>query len=82
MLFNLYFTNNIVLPCFFFFFLIIDVYFLFPAGIAQIINPIAKLVILIGIPCKEAQAEIQIHPVTPEAKIRKCSIQFRVVQTF
>ena len=36
-------------------FLIIDVYFL----IAQIFNPIAKLVTSIGIPSKEAKAEIK-----------------------
>ena len=39
----------------------------------------------IGIPSKEAKAEIEIHPVVveaKEAKIRKCSIKFRVVQTF
>ena len=38
---------------FFLFFLIIDLYFLFPAVIAQIFNPIAKLVIPTGIPTKE-----------------------------
>ena len=58
----------------FFFFLIIDLYFLIPTVIAEIFNPIAKLVIPIGIPIKEAKAEIEIHPVNVEAKIRKCSI--------
>ena len=28
----------------------------------------------IRIPTKEAQVEIEIHPITGEAKIRKCSI--------
>ena len=59
---------------YFFFFLIIDLYFLIPAAIAQIFNPIAELVIPIGIPIKEAKAESEMHPVIVEAKIRKCSI--------
>ena len=38
-------------------------YFLIvPAVIAQTFNPIAELVILIGIPIKEAKAEIEIDP--------------------
>ena len=45
-----------------FFFLIIDLYFVIPAVIAQIFNPILELVIPIGIPSKEAKAEIEIHP--------------------
>ena len=74
MLFNLDFANNTILSCFFFFFLIIDLQFLIPAGIAQIFNHIAELVIPIGIPIKEVKAEIEIHPVVVEVKIRKCSI--------
>ena len=58
----------------FFFFLIIDLYYLIPAVIAQIFNPIAELVIPIGMPIKEAKAEMETHPVTVEAKIRKHSI--------
>ena len=45
-----------------FFFSIIDLYFVIPAVIAQIFNPILELVIPIGIPSKEAKAEIEIHP--------------------
>ena len=56
-----------------FFFLIIDLYLLIPAGLAQTFNPIAELAISIGIPTKEAKAEIEIHLVTAEAKIRKSS---------
>ena len=56
------------------FFLIIDLRFLIPAVIAQIFNPIAELVIPIGIPSKEAKVEIEIHPVIVEAKIMECSI--------
>ena len=73
MLFNLNFAHNTILSCFFFF-LIIDLYFSIPAVIAQIFNPIAELVIPIGIPTKEAKAEMETHPVIVEAKIRKCSI--------
>ena len=68
MLFNLDFANNTILSCFFFFFLIIDLYLLIPAAIAQIFNPIAELVSPIGIPGKEAKAEIEIHSVIVEAK--------------
>ena len=57
-----------------FVFLFIVWYFLIPAVISHIFNPIAELVIPIGIPIKEAKAEIEIHPVIVEAKIRKCSI--------
>ena len=67
MLFDLDFANNINLSCFFFFFLISDLYFI-------IHGAIAKLVIPIGIPSKEAKAKIEIHPVIVEAKIRKFSI--------
>ena len=74
MLFNLDFANNTILSCFFFFFLIIDLYFLIPAAIAQISNAIAELVIPIAISSKEAKAKIEIHPVIVEAKIRKCLI--------
>ena len=56
------------------FFLIIDLNLLIPAAIAQIFNPNAELLIPIGIPNKEAKAEIKIHPIIVEAKIRKCSI--------
>ena len=72
MVFDLYFANNIILSCFLF--LINDLYFLIPVVIAQIYNPIAELVI--------PPAQTEIHPVTTEAKIEKCSIYFRVVQTF
>ena len=56
-----------------FFFLIIDLYLLIPAVLAQTFNPIAELAVSIGIPTKEAKAEIEIHLVTAEAKIRKSS---------
>ena len=61
MLFNLDFANNTILSCFFF--LIIHLYFLIPAVVQQISNPIAGIVISIGIPNKEAKAEMETHPV-------------------
>ena len=64
------------------FFLIIDVWFLTPAAIAQNFNPIAENLILIGIPSKNVQVEIEIHPVIAEAQIRMSSILFRNEQTF
>ena len=74
MLFNSDFASNTVLSCIIFFFLIIDLYFLIPAAIAQIFNPIAEPVIPTRIPWKEVKSEIAIHPGISEAKMRKCSI--------
>ena len=74
MLFNLDFVNNTILSFFFFFFLIIDLYFLILAGTAQIFNPIVEVTIPKGIPTKKVKAEIEIHPVIVESKIRKCLI--------
>ena len=74
MLFNLDLANNIILSCLFLFFLITDLYFLLPAAIAKIVNPIAELVSAIGIPSKEAKTKVEVHPVIAEAKITECSI--------
>ena len=74
MLFNLDFAKNTIFPCYFFFFLIIDLYFLNQAALGQTFNLIAEHVILTEIPSKETKAEIKINPVIAEAKIRKCSI--------
>ena len=82
MLFNLDFASSTVLSCFFFFFLKTYLHFLILAVLAQFFNPIAELVIPIGIPIKEAEAEMETHPVIVEAKIRKCSIKVSVVQIF
>ena len=57
-----------------FLFLILDLYLLIPAVIAQIFNPIVEPVIPIGIPTKEEKAEMETHPVILEAKIRRCLI--------
>ena len=67
MLFHLDFASNTVRSCFFLFFLIIDLYFLIPAVIAQIFDPITEFVISLGIPIKEEKAEIEIHPVIEKA---------------
>ena len=74
MLFNLDFANNTIFTCFFFFFLIIDLYVLIPAAFAQVLSTIAELVIPIGIPTKEGKAETETNPVIVENKIRKCSV--------
>ena len=58
----------------FFLFLILDIYFLFLAVIAQIFNPTAELVMPTGIPTKEGKVEMETHPVTVETKINQCSI--------
>ena len=62
-IFHFGFPNNTILSCFFLFFVIIDLYFLILAVIAQIFNPISELVIPIGIPMKEAKAETETDPV-------------------
>ena len=54
--------------------LITDLYFLIPATIKKIFNPIAELIIPIGIPTKETKAEMGMHPVTVELGVSKCSI--------
>ena len=56
MLFNLDFASNTILSCFFYFFLIIDLYYLIPKVIAKIFNLIGELVIPIGIPRKKVKA--------------------------
>ena len=48
----------------FFFFLIIDVHFLTPAVITQIFNPVAELVIQIGIRTKKPKVEMKTNPLT------------------
>ena len=73
MLLYLDFASNIVLPCFFFFFLIIDLYFLIHLVITQTFNPSAELLILIGIPTKEAKTEMGTYLVTAGIKTSKCS---------
>ena len=73
-MFNLDFASNTILSCFVFFFLIIDLYFLIPAVIAQIFHKIAELVIPTGIPTKEAKIETETHPVIVVDTISKRSI--------
>ena len=46
-------------------------YFLLSAVTVQIFNPIARLVISIGIPTNKAKAEMETHLVTAEIKIKK-----------
>ena len=71
MLFNLDFANDNTLLCFLFF-LIIELYFLIPSIITEIFNPIAELVIPIGIPTKEVKVEMVMHPATVETNISNC----------
>ena len=52
----------------FFFFLVIDSYVSIAAVITQILNPIAELVILTGVPTKEAKSEMEIHLGTVKLK--------------
>ena len=66
MLFNLVFANNTISSDFFLLFINIDIYFLILATIAQIFNSTAEIAGSIGIPLKEAKAEIETHPATAE----------------
>ena len=50
----------------FYFFLIIDFYFLIPTVVTQIFNLIAKIIFPIGIPNKEAKTEMKTNPVNVE----------------
>ena len=74
MLFNLDFASNTISAYLFFFFLIIDLYFLIPAAIAQIFNSIAELLIPMEAAITEAKGETEIHSAIVEAKKRKCSV--------
>ena len=58
----------------FFFFLIINLYFLISAVIVPIFNPISELVISAGIPAKDVKAEMETYPVIAENTISKWSI--------
>ena len=74
MVLTLVFASNTILSCFFFFFLIIDLYFLIPAVITEIFIVIPEFAISTGIPTKETRTEVETHPVTVQAKISKCSV--------
>ena len=58
-LFNLDCANDNILSIFFFF-LIIDLYFLIPEVFTQIFSTIAELVIPTGIPTKETKTEMEV----------------------
>ena len=73
MLFNLDFTNDTILSYFFFSFFIIDLYFLIPPVIEQILIPTVELVTPTVIATNEANAEIERQPVFVETKISKFS---------
>ena len=59
---------------FFFFFLIIDLYFLIPAVVKQIFNLTVELIIPIGILTKEAKAEMKTHSVIVEITVSNLSM--------
>ena len=71
MLFNLIFVNNTILSCFFHFLLIIDLYFLIPAVVAQIFNPIVERG---NWNLSSIKEEIETYRVTAKPKISKFSM--------
>ena len=68
------FAKNTIL-CFFIFFWI-DFYFLIPAVIANIFNPIVEPAIPAGTPTNKAKAKIESTPLMGETKMRKSSRKF------
>ena len=70
--FNLAFANKTVLLCFFFFFLIIDLYFLIPTVIPQIFICTPELAIPTGTQTNKENAGIETQPLTAEARTGKC----------
>ena len=68
MVFNLDFANDLILSFLFLFFLFTD---LIPAFTAQNFNQIAELIVPVGIPTKEAKAEMETDPVIAEIQIRQ-----------
>ena len=68
---NLGYPSNTIFS-YFFFFLIIDLYFLVSAGITQIFNPTAEVLTPTGTATNEVNAEIETQPVIVEPKISKC----------
>ena len=66
---------KILFDCaFILFFLMIDLYILLNAVIAQAFSPSAELAIHTGITTNETKADIGTHPVTAETKINDCSM--------
>ena len=57
--------------CFVFFFLIVGLYFLILAIIAQMLNPTIEVIILLEILTIEEKPEIEIHIVTVKTKVGK-----------
>ena len=70
---NLSFPSNSILSCFLLFFLIIDLYSLIPAVIAQIFIPTVELAIPTGTSTNEAKVDIETQSLTPKTKTKKCS---------
>ena len=70
-LFNLAFSKNAILSCFPSFSWLLTYSFLFLPLLHNFFNPIAELVIVLGIPSKEAKEKTERHPVIPETEIRK-----------
>ena len=72
MLFNLVFANNVILSCFFLFFVI---YQLFNScSYCTSFNPAAELVIPTEIPIKEAKGEIETRLLNTEVKMSEWSV--------
>ena len=80
MRFKLDFASNAILSCFFYFFIIVHLYFLFTAVNAQIFNTVAEVVIPFGKPIKEANAEVETNQ--HNSKVYKCFLCFLLICSF
>ena len=64
---------TLCLPCFLFYFLIIDIYILIATDIARIFNPTAEHKIPIGLPTNKSKLESETHPLIAETNTSNCS---------
>ena len=71
MFINIVSASNTILWYFFLFFLLIDLYFLIPAVIAQFSSSIEELLIPIETTSKETKAGTEIYPINAKPIIRK-----------
>ena len=67
------FASNAIFSCFLLVFLLMKIYFLIPAVIAQIFVPTTELPTPAGTPTNEGNAKIETQRLTAETKTRTCS---------
>ena len=68
--------------CYFFFFLMVNFYFLIHEVIAQFSIPTAELAMYTEVSINEVNADIETESLTAEMKIRKYTKSFKTLYTF